>query len=69
MVYRVCLDCELCRSLHCPKVTNTTYTMANFKASDLWKVPEINPINRKARSIPILNTINLYGRVFFFSWF
>jgi len=35
----------------------------------LWKDPEVNPINKKARSIPFLNPFNKYGRVFFFSWF
>ncbi|KAH1343298.1 hypothetical protein KXV68_005855 [Aspergillus fumigatus] len=30
--------------------------------------PEINPSNRKARSIPVLNPFDRYGRVFFFSW-
>ena len=35
----------------------------------LWKAPEINPINRKARSIPVLNPINIYGRVINFAWF
>ena len=35
----------------------------------LFKAPEVNPINHKARSIPGLNVINIYGRVFFFSWF
>jgi MFS transporter, NNP family, nitrate/nitrite transporter len=35
----------------------------------LFKSPEVNPINRKARSLPLLNPINKYGRVFFFSWF
>ncbi|PYH98553.1 nitrate transporter CrnA [Aspergillus ellipticus CBS 707.79] len=30
--------------------------------------PEINPSNRKAQSIPILNPFDKYGRVFFFSW-
>ncbi|KAF2267670.1 nitrate transporter CrnA [Lojkania enalia] len=36
----------------------------------LWKSPEVNPINKKARSVPFLNPItNVYGRVFFFSWF
>jgi MFS transporter, NNP family, nitrate/nitrite transporter len=34
----------------------------------LWEAPEVNPINHKARSIPVLNVINTYGRVFFFSW-
>lgn len=37
--------------------------------SMLWREPEVNPINRKARSIPGLNPVNMYGRVFFFSWF
>lgn len=35
----------------------------------LFKAPEVNPINHKARSIPGLNPINMYGRVWFFSWF
>jgi NNP family nitrate/nitrite transporter-like MFS transporter len=34
----------------------------------LFKAPEVNPINKKARSIPGLNPFNVYGRVFFFSW-
>lgn len=29
----------------------------------------VNPVNRKARSIPGLNPINMYGRVFTFAWF
>jgi len=41
----------------------------NIKFSDLYRAPEVNPINRKARSIPLFNPINMYGRVFFFSWF
>ncbi|EFX05993.1 nitrate transporter [Grosmannia clavigera kw1407] len=40
-----------------------------FKVRDLWRAPVLNPINRKARSIPFLNPINMYGRVFFFAWF
>lgn len=39
------------------------------KFSLLWKAPEVNPINKKARSIPLLNPVSIYGRVFFFSWF
>ncbi|KAF9701486.1 hypothetical protein EKO04_000666 [Ascochyta lentis] len=36
----------------------------------LWRSPEVNPINQKARSIPFLNPISTtYGRTFFFSWF
>ncbi|KAL0260685.1 hypothetical protein SLS55_004375 [Diplodia seriata] len=40
-----------------------------FDLSLLFRAPEVNPINRKARSIPVLNPLNLYGRVFFFAWF
>ncbi|MCJ1281876.1 hypothetical protein MMC26_001199 [Xylographa opegraphella] len=35
----------------------------------LWRAPVVNPVNRKARSIPGLNPLNMYGRVFFFAWF
>jgi NNP family nitrate/nitrite transporter-like MFS transporter len=35
----------------------------------LYSSPEINPLNLKAKTIPILNPFNRYGRVFFFSWF
>ncbi|RAK71655.1 MFS transporter [Aspergillus fijiensis CBS 313.89] len=34
----------------------------------LFVSPEINPSNRKAQSIPVLNPFDRYGRVFFFSW-
>jgi NNP family nitrate/nitrite transporter-like MFS transporter len=37
--------------------------------SFLWKAPEVNPITKKARSIPFFNPFDKYGRVFFFSWF
>lgn len=40
-----------------------------FTLADLVRAPEINPINRKARTLPFFNPINVYGRVFFFSWF
>ncbi|KAK3337099.1 major facilitator superfamily domain-containing protein [Cercophora scortea] len=40
-----------------------------LKFSHLWAAPEVNPVNRKARAIPFLNPVNVYGRVFFFSWF
>ncbi|PBP18520.1 nitrate transporter [Diplocarpon rosae] len=40
-----------------------------FKVQTLWQAPEINPVNGKARSIPILNPFDKYGRVFFFAWF
>ncbi|KAI1482531.1 nitrate transporter [Daldinia eschscholtzii] len=39
-----------------------------MKFSCLWSAPEVDPINRKARSVPVLNVFNVYGRVFFFSW-
>lgn len=35
----------------------------------LWKAPDVNPVNQKARSIPALNPANVYGRVFTFAWF
>ncbi|KAL1844193.1 hypothetical protein VTJ49DRAFT_3849 [Mycothermus thermophilus] len=38
------------------------------RLTDLWRKPELNPINKKARSIPVLNPIDRHGRVFFFSW-
>lgn len=28
----------------------------------------MNPINRKARSIPVFNIFNVYARAFHFSW-
>lgn len=40
-----------------------------FNPASLWKAPEINPVNNKARSIPAFNPINVYGRVFNYSWF
>ncbi|TID14238.1 nitrate transporter [Venturia nashicola] len=40
-----------------------------FSLASLWKAPQVNPVNKKARSIPMLNPFNMYGRVFFFSWF
>jgi hypothetical protein len=49
------------------KVSALAFNM--YDATTLWKAPDINPLNRKARTIPGFNPINLYGRVFFFSWF
>ena len=40
-----------------------------FDVTLLWRAPTVNPINRKAQSIPILNLVNVYGRVFNFAWF
>lgn len=39
-----------------------------FKIRQLWSAPEINPYNKKAKSIPVFNPVNKYGRVFFFSY-
>ncbi|WYZ34814.1 hypothetical protein EsH8_I_001090 [Colletotrichum jinshuiense] len=39
-----------------------------MQLSTLWKAPEVNPINRKARSIPVFNIFNVYARAFHFSW-
>ncbi|KJX99180.1 hypothetical protein TI39_contig369g00006 [Zymoseptoria brevis] len=39
-----------------------------FPVSVLWKAPAVNPVNLKARSIPVFNPVDKYGRVFFFSW-
>jgi len=39
-----------------------------FRINMLWSAPEINPYNKKATSIPVLNPVNKYGRVFFFSY-
>ncbi|CAD6585484.1 MAG: hypothetical protein ASARMPREDX12_002011 [Alectoria sarmentosa] len=36
--------------------------------ASLWKAPDINPVNHKAKSIPALNPLNTYGRVFLLSW-
>ena len=40
-----------------------------FKTASLWQAPAINHVNNKAKSIPILNPFNVYGRVFLLSWF
>ncbi|OAA58717.1 nitrate transporter CrnA [Cordyceps fumosorosea ARSEF 2679] len=39
-----------------------------FKVATFWQAPELNPVNGKARSIPVLNPLDRHGRVFFFSW-
>ncbi|KAK0629484.1 major facilitator superfamily domain-containing protein [Bombardia bombarda] len=39
-----------------------------FEVSHLWQPPVLNPVNKKARSVPVLNPIDRHGRVFFFSW-
>jgi hypothetical protein len=45
-------------------IVNKDQPIMGFNVTTLWKAPEINPVNGKARSIPILNPINKYGRVF-----
>jgi NNP family nitrate/nitrite transporter-like MFS transporter len=40
-----------------------------FKLSHLYARPDVNPTTLKARSIPFFNPVDIYGRVFFFSWF
>ena len=40
-----------------------------FVVSSLWKSPEINSVSSKARSIPVFNPFDIYGRVFLLSWF
>ncbi|KAK3906944.1 putative nitrate transporter [Staphylotrichum tortipilum] len=40
-----------------------------FKLAHLYTAPAVNPVTLKARSIPFFNPIDVYGRVFFFSWF
>ena len=39
-----------------------------FTITSLWRAPAINPVNKKAQSIPIFNPFNIYGRVFLLSW-
>ncbi|KAL8919367.1 MAG: hypothetical protein Q9208_006820 [Pyrenodesmia sp. 3 TL-2023] len=39
-----------------------------FTIASLWEAPAVNPVNHKAQSIPALNPLNVYGRVFFLSW-
>ncbi|CAI6337652.1 unnamed protein product [Periconia digitata] len=39
-----------------------------FQLKQLWTAPELNPYNKKAKSIPIFNPFDKYGRVFFFSY-
>lgn len=40
-----------------------------FKLAHLYRPPAVNPVTFKARSIPFFNPVDVYGRVFFFSWF
>ncbi|KAG8533816.1 uncharacterized protein KY384_001557 [Bacidia gigantensis] len=40
-----------------------------FAIATLWRTPEINSVSSKARSVPVFNPFNIYGRVFLLSWF
>ncbi|PWW79549.1 nitrate transporter [Tuber magnatum] len=40
-----------------------------MQLSLLWETPAVNPTNHKARSVPVLNPFDKYGRTFFFSTF
>ena len=42
--------------------------MPNRILDTIFATPEINPINRKAKSVPLFNPFDKYGRVFLFSW-
>lgn len=52
----------------CASYLTTIYEMAMALIKSLFLSPEINPNNRKAKSIPVFNPFDQYGRVFFFSW-
>ena len=39
-----------------------------FTIASLWKAPELNPVTHKAKTIPLLNPLSVYGRVFILSW-
>ncbi len=38
-----------------------------WKVASLWEAPMTNAVNNKARSIPLLNPLSVYGRVFLLS--
>jgi NNP family nitrate/nitrite transporter-like MFS transporter len=46
-----------------------TSASMGFSIATLWQKPDVNPVNGKARSIPVLNPVDKHGRVFFFAWF
>ena len=50
------------------KIPSLIIVTMGFRINMLWSAPEINPYNKKATSIPVLNPVNKYGRVFFFSY-
>lgn len=61
-----------CWTPHTPDHLYTPIGKAITMAVEFFKLlvasPEINPSNRKAKSIPVLNPFDQYGRIFFFSW-
>ena len=63
--FRVISECLRILVTLNPKVD----VMARSFFRSLVSSPEVNPFNQKAKSIPILNPFDRYGRVFFFSWF
>lgn len=50
------------------RTTTPRILTMGFELRQLWSAPEINPYNKKAKSIPIFNPFDKYGRVFFFSY-
>ena len=54
----------------CPpqKIAELQIGKMGFELRQLWSAPEVNPLNKKAKSIPVFNPVNKYGRVFFFSY-
>jgi len=48
---------------------NPAAATMGFKLAHLYTAPAVNPVTLKARSIPFFNPVDVYGRVFFFSWF
>lgn len=53
---------------HLP-IESDALILTMLDVTTLWRAPVVNPVNRKARSIPGLNPFNMYGRVFTFAWF
>lgn len=57
------------QSLHThPQISSVSSAKMGFELRQLWSAPEINPYNKKAKSIPVFNPFDKYGRVFFFSY-
>lgn len=52
----------------CSKSSLTPDFQHGFLSQDALDCTRAQPYNKKAKSIPIFNPINKYGRVFFFSY-